>query len=332
MNNKIKTPADLMEAIFAFRQARIILTAFELDIFSMLGNNSKSSEEVSKLIRTDSKATDRLMNALVAIGLLKKENEKFHNTEISLKHLIKGKPGFMGGIAHSVNLWTTWSTLTDAVKSGSSVMSREPINERDGQWLDAFISAMHSRAKQSQAPGVAKLLDFKGVKKILDVGGGSGVFSFSMLSANPGIRATVFDLHNVIKLTKRYIEMEGFKEFVDTAEGDYLIDELGTGYDMVFLSAIIHSNSPDENKLLFKKCNKALNKNGQLVVVDYCMDDDRTSPSSGALFALNMLVGTKSGDTYTEDEVVSWMKEAGFSNFSRIDTDFDNTILISRKM
>jgi predicted O-methyltransferase YrrM len=331
MNKKISSPAELMNSIFAFREARIILTAFELEIFSVLGSNSKSSKEISGIIKTNERATDRLLNALVAIGLLIKENEKFSNTDFSLKHLVKYNPGFLGGITHSVHLWKSWSTLTDAVKTGTSVMNREPVNDRDNLWLEGFISAMHMRAKQSQAPGIAKLLNFKGVKKILDIGGGSGVFSFAMITLNPELKATIFDLPNVIKLTKLYIEKEGFKNKVGTVEGDYLKDELGTDYDLLFLSAIIHSNSHEENKLLFKKCFSALNKNGQLVIMDNIMDNERTSPYSGALFALNMLVGTQSGDTYTEVEVVGWMKEAGFSDFSRLDTEFDNTLITGIK-
>jgi len=331
MNDKITSTAELMETIFAFRQARIILTAFELDIFSKLGNENKSSSEIADNINLNHRATDRLMNALTALGLLKKENGKFSNTDLTLKHLVKGKPGYLGGIAHSVNLWQTWSTLTDAVKAGTSVYNKEPVNERDSKWLDAFISAMHMRAKQNQAPGIAKLLNFNGVKKVLDVGGGSGVFSFAMISQNPSLKAVVFDLPNVIPITKRYIENEGFKDKVETISGDYFKDKLGEGYDMIFLSAIIHSNSPDENILLIKKCASALNSNGQIVIMDNIMDDDRISPYNGVLFALNMLVGTDNGDTYTEAEVNSWMSKADIMDFKRIETEFENTLLIGKK-
>jgi hypothetical protein len=106
---------------------------------------------------------------------------------------------------------------------------------------------------------------------------------------------------------------------------------LGEGYDMIFLSAIIHSNSPDENILLIKKCASALNSNGQIVIMDNIMDDDRISPYNGVLFALNMLVGTDNGDTYTEVEINSWMRKADITDFERIETEFENTLLIGRK-
>ena len=142
------------------------------------------------------------------------------------------------------------------------------------------------------------------------------------------MKATVFDLPNVINLTKKYIEAEGFTGQVDTVTGDYLKDELGSSYDLVLLSAIIHSNSPEENKLLFEKCAKALNPGGQLVVLDHVMSEDRTEPLTGALFALNMLVGTPEGDTYTEAEIKSWMKEARLSNITRKSTDIGNDMMI----
>jgi hypothetical protein len=139
-------------------------------------------------------------------------------------------------------------------------------------------------------------------------------------------------LPNVIPLAQKYIAGEGFTSRVATATGDYLKDDLGNGYDLIFLSAVIHSNSPEENKLLFSKCYKALSKNGQLVVLDYVMNEDRTSPAMGAMFALNMLVGTKSGDTYSETEIKEWMKETGFSGFERKDTNYDSSLIIGRKI
>lgn len=236
----------------------------------------------------------------------------------------------MGGLGHTVNLWDTWSTMTEAVRKGTTVLMREPVNERQSQWLESFIAAMHMRGKE-QAKKVATAVDLTNVSKVLDVGGGSGILSFGFVNAKKGLKATVFDLPNVINLTKKYIEGEGFTGQVDTVTGDYLKDKLGSGYDLVLLSAIIHSNSPEENKLLFSKCVKALNPGGQVVVLDHVMSEDRTEPLTGALFALNMLVGTPEGDTYTEAEIKSWMKEAGLSDITRKSTDIGNDMMIGKK-
>jgi SAM-dependent methyltransferase len=149
--------------------------------------------------------------------------------------------------------------------------------------------------------------------------------------ARRGITAVVFDLPDVVPLTRGYIQAEGLSAEVETTAGDYLRDPIGTGYDLVFMSAVIHSNSPDENRLLFRKAAEALVPGGRLVVVDFLMEEDRSGPPQAALFALNMLVGTPAGDTYTESEVRSWMAEAGFRDMRRIDSATGTNLVIGTK-
>lgn len=327
-NRRNLSPSRILDTVFAFRHARVLLTAFELDVFTSLGDNEKTSAEIADVLRTNERATDRLMNALVAAGFLKKKNGRFANTPLSARFLVKGKPEYLAGLGHSVSLWKTWGTLTDAVRKGSTVGVRETASESRRIWLEAFIAAMHMRAVR-QAPVVIKLLDLKGVKCVLDVGGGSG--AFSMAFAGKGIRAVVFDLPNVTRLTHNYVEAEHLGNLITTTDGDYRFDSFGSGFDLVFLSAIIHSNSVETNKELFKKASDALNTNGQLVVVDFIMNEERTSPAAGAFFALNMLVGTQEGDTYTESEVRSWMEEAGFKSIWKRGTPFDTTLMVGKK-
>jgi cyclopropane fatty-acyl-phospholipid synthase-like methyltransferase len=165
----------------------------------------------------------------------------------------------------------------------------------------------------------------------LDVGGGSGAYSIAFVRRSERIRATVFDLPQVIPLTKKYIEREGLSDRVDTIAGDYTQDHLGKGYDLVFLSQVIHSNSFDENTELMAKAASALNPGGQVVIQDFIMSEDRVSPSMGAIFALNMLVATSAGDTYTESEVRRMMAQAGLSSVKRLDTDFNTALIIVKK-
>jgi predicted transcriptional regulator/precorrin-6B methylase 2 len=322
--------SKIMEIANNFRTCRVLLTAFELDIFTVLSDGKKTSKEIAEKIGADERAAGRLLNALTAMDLLKKKKNKFSNTKAADKYLVKGKPGYMGGLAHTAGLWKTWSTLTEAVKKGTSVMNRGEINERGDYWLEGFIAAMHMRGR-IQAKEIASLLNFKKVNKVLDVGGGSGAYSFAFVKAKKGLKSVIYDLPKVVPLTQKYIESEGLSSSVETMTGNYLTDDLGSGYDMMFLSAVIHSNSAEENKLLFKKCAAGLNEGGKLVVLDQVMNEDRTKPFGGALFALNMLVGTANGDTYTESEIKSWMKEAGFSGFKRKDTVSGTAMIIGTK-
>lgn len=324
------TPEKIFDIANAFSSSRVLLTAYELDIFSVLEGKKMKSSEVSAETGTEARATDRLMNALTGLGFLNKREGYFTNTESSSRFLVKGKSSYMEGLAHIVNLWDNWSTLTEAVTKGSCVKGRQPINERGNEWLDAFIAAMHARGFP-QGQKISKLLDFSSVKRVLDVGGGSGAYVFGFISENPGLKAVIYDLPNVIPITEEYIKKEGFENTVTTNTGNYLTDDIGKGFDMMFLSAVIHSNSPEDNLLLFKKCYDGLNNKGQLVVLDNIMDEDRIKPLWGAMFALNMLVGTEKGDTYTESEVSSWMESAGFRNISRKDTEFNTALIIGIK-
>ena len=322
------TREEIRGTAYAFQESRILLTAHELGLFTTLGNGRHTSAGIASLLGTDPRATDRLMNALCSMGLLTKENGRFSNSPAARECLVLGSPGYLGGLMHTVNLWDSWSTLTEAVRSGTGVALRGG-GGRGEQRLSAFIAAMHDRAAR-QAPVVAGQIDLSGVTRILDVGGGSGVYAMAFVRAKAGISATVFDLPDVLSLTKTYIEREGLSGKVTTVPGDYLKDGLGKDFDLVFLSAVIHSNSPSENAGLIQKCARALRPGGRVVVQDFIMDEERLTPSHGAIFALNMLVGTVSGDTYTEAEVSGWMTGAGLSGVSRQGTPFGTSQIAGR--
>ncbi len=305
-------PQEIRLQFASFQQSRILLTAFELEIFTILDKSVKTSQEISTVIKSDHRATDRLLNALCALGYLVKENDKFSNRDFSAEFLVKGKPGFMSGLYHLGNLWDSWSNMSNVIRTGKPAANPD-INEGGDKWLNAFIEAMHNRAHSQAGPSIAQI-DLSNVKKVLDVGGGSAAFSMAFVNAKNDIRATVFDLPNVVPITKQYIEAEGYAGKIDTCPGDYNSDDLPTGYDLVFLSAIIHANSFEDNEALIKKCAHALNSGGQLVIQDFIMDNDRTGPLPGAVFALNMITGTAGGDTYTEAEISEWMTKAGLVN------------------
>lgn len=307
-------PERIYQTAKGHQQSRILLTAFELDVFSRIESEGSTSEDVAEKIAADPRATDRLLNALCAMNFLEKRDHRFFNTEESAKFLVKSSPDYQGGLMHTANLFQTWGRLTDVVKTGKPA-PRPEMNDRGHAWIEPFIQAMHSRGF-IDGDKTASLIDLENVKTVLDVGGGSGAYSMGFVRAKEGLTATVFDLPNVVGLTRGYIEQEGFVGKIDTVAGDFKTDDFGSGYDLVFLSAIVHMNSMAENERLIAKCVNALNPGGQVVVQDFIMDEDRTTPTIGALFALNMLVGTKQGDTFTADEISGWMKRAGLTNIT----------------
>jgi 3-hydroxy-5-methyl-1-naphthoate 3-O-methyltransferase len=322
------SPKPIMDLATAFQRSRPLLTAFELGLFTALNAESRTSEETAAALGTAPRATDRLMNALVALDLLEKRDGRFRNAPLADAYLVQGRPGYLGGLGHTNNLWETWSRMTEVVRTGRPT-GLPDVNERGGDWLRPFIAAMHGRARQTAADVVAAL-DLDGVSRVLDVGGGSGAYAMAFARARRGISAVVFDLPNVIPLTRMYISQEGLAAEVTTSTGDYLTAPLGDHFDLVFMSAVIHSNAPDDNRLLFRKAAQALDPGGQLVVQDFLMNEARDGPLMAALFALNMLVGTPEGDTYTESEVRGWMAEAGFRSIVRRDTTAGTNLVIGR--
>jgi len=321
---------ELIDLASGYRQSRILLTGLELGVFTILDKGKKTSREAAKILKTDEKATDRLMNALCAMKILKKRNNFFSNSSSSSRYLVEGKPGFLANLFHINNLWENWSTLTKVIYKGGTV-SKEPERHRGKKSTSDFIGAMHFFAK-SRATKVVALINLKGVKNVLDVGGGSGAYSIEFVRRGKGINAVVFDLPSVIPLTNKYIENEGLGGRIKTVAGDFNINNLGEGFDLVLLSSIIHSNSPDENLRLIKKCYNALNQNGQIVIQDFIMNKDKTIPDFGVLFAINMLVNTEAGDTYTFGEVKAWLEESKFSKIKKKNAPADTTLIIGRKV
>ena len=330
LTNKTMNPNTIRELAASFQKSRILLTGFELDIFTNLDEKGTTNENLSGNLNLDEHACERLMNALVSLGFLIKKNDRFFNTPESFIYMSKKSPDYLGGLMHTNHLWYTWSNLTLVVKTGKSANPSE-INARGQEWLSSFISAMHDRAKKV-APQQVSAIDLSGINSVLDIGGGSGIYSMELLNKKPGIEATVFDVPNVIPITKKFIDKEGYSDRIKTHAGDYITDELPCGFDLVFLSAIIHSNSLDENQDLVKKSYNALNNNGKIIIQDWIMNNDRTQPVPGAIFAINMLVGTEAGDCFTENEVTRMLTLAGFKNISKVELESGLSQMIAQKI
>jgi SAM-dependent methyltransferase len=256
---------------------------------------------------------------LAALKLLNKNNENYSNSKESLMFLSKNSPAYMAGFMHSNHLWNTWSQLTDVIKNGEIAQDLE-INERGDEWLEAFINAMHDRGKKQASAQISKI-DLKNVESVIDVGGGSGCFCMAFLKRKPKLRTAIFDLPNVIPISKRIVESEGYSGKIEHFTGDYTKNELPYGFDLAFLSAVIHSNSFEINQDLVKKCYNSLYPNGKIVIQDWIMNDAKTEPIQGAIFSINMLVGVKGGDCYSESEVRNWLNNAGFSDITKIDVE-----------
>jgi len=309
------TYGELLERTRWFQESRVLLTAIELDIFSAVGRGARAAE-VAGRIGANPRATEMLLNALTALGALTKRRGVFRNTPVT-RRCLTGRPSQSERAAflHTVNLWSRWSTLTEAVRTGRWVWRGEQAAQ--GRWVETFIAAMHRSAK-ARAPEVVRAVGVKGLKRMLDVGGGSGAYSIAFAQAAPDLVAEVLDRSEVLPIARRHIAKAGLARRVTARTGDLRSDLFGEGYDLVLVSAICHMLSPSENLDLFRRIHGALAPGGAVVVQDFILKPDKTAPRAAALFALNMLVATEAGSSYSQPEYASWLKEAGFTKIRRI--------------
>jgi len=309
-------PDELMGMVRGFQESRILLTAVELDLFTAIAAGGTGAV-VAKRCRTDRRATELLLNALVALEVVRRVGDQYQNSPVATQFLVANAPDDARmALRHNLSLWATWSSLTEAVREGH-VALRAEMHERDDDWTVPFIAAMH-RGAAARAPSVVAAVGAGNVKRMLDVGGGSGAYAIAFAQSNPELTAVVLDLPTVLPITEGHIEEAGLSKRVTTLAGDLRQDDFGKSYDLIFLSSICHMLGPDGNRDLLARAARALAPGGRVVIQDFILEPDRTRPRQAVLFALNMLVGTEAGSTYTEAEYASWLKAAGLGAVRRI--------------
>lgn len=299
----------------AFRSSRVLLTANNYKIFDYL-TKPQPAKTISKKLNINLRATEILLDALAGLGLVKKQRDRYRNTGIASQFLVSGKPYYQGDIIrHADNLWKNWSGLDEVIKTGKP--------HRVSRDLESFILGMHNLASL-KVKDVINMIGFKGVKTALDLGGGPGTYSIEM--AKRGVNVTLFDFPETLEIAKRVIEKEKVKG-INFIGGDFVTDEIGKGYDLIFISQIFHAYSANDNLQLLRKCKKALNNSGRIVVQEFYISKDRTRPVQSALFSVNMLIGTEGGRCYSPDEIKSWLLKTGLKDIKEMHSD--DKVLVS---
>jgi ubiquinone/menaquinone biosynthesis C-methylase UbiE len=303
------SPERLQELFWSFREVRVALTAIELDVFAHLGDGS-TAQQLAERIHTNPRATEMLLNALVNLELLTKQNDRFFNTELSTLHLTgDGRMAIM----HQVGLWDRWSSLTDCVRAGKAVIP----HKRDEAGTEAFIAAMHRNASE-RAQDVVSAVEANKSRDLLDLGGGSGAYSIALAQANPQLHATILDHEPVLKIAARHIANAGVTDRVHTRVGDMLDFDLDATFDLVLLSQVLHMFTEAECSALLRRVHQALVPGGRVAIQEFILDPEKTSPRWAVLFSLNMLVGTAGGASYSAAELSHWLAEAGFKNVRHV--------------
>ncbi len=303
MQKTAKDDLNRLRQLASFTASRILLTANAFRIFDHLEESGKTPLQLSRKLSTDKRATELLLNSLAALSLLKKTKNTYKNAALASQYLVSGKPDYQGDIISHYNvLWDNWSGLNAVLKTGKPF--KKSFDHR------SFIMGMHNLSVP-RVSDVLRHINLRGVRRVLDLGGGPGTYSIAFARKN--IHVTLMDYPETLKIAKRLIIKAGVKNHIRLLPGDFCTDDLGNGYDLIFISHIFHAYSAKASVSILKKSCRALNKGGRVVVQEFLLHETRTSPLPGALFAINMLVNTMGGRTYTPKEIGSWLKQAGCS-------------------
>lgn len=296
----------------AYAESRILHAAVELNIFDTIGDKKMSAQEVSTRLNTDERATGLFLNAMVALNLLQKEDNLFSLTDLSRKYLISASSTcYTGMIRFESSMWGVWGELAKVVRTGSPVRTPD-MYQTDREETECFIMAMHHLVSaRGDAGYIADRLNIKGVRSILDIGSGPGTYPIAICKKNPHISVTIFDLPGTLDVTRKVLTKEGTGPQIRIVAGDYNKDPLPQGFDIIFLSNIIHGEDEETNRVLMKKIYPSLNPGGRVIIKDHILDESLTKPAPGAIFSIYMLLTTKGRD-YGYHEIRKWLEEAGF--------------------
>jgi predicted O-methyltransferase YrrM len=326
------TIEKIMDATSGYRGACVIFAAAELDIFSILDEAAATSKAVATKLGADERATTILLDALAAMELLTKADGRY-TVPRSVAELLTERSGanVLGMVRHQSNCAGWWVQLAQIVKSGKPAERQPSLRGAEADQA-AFIAAMHNFSGPVADQVVAELGPLR-FGHLLDIGGASGTWTIAFLRAAPEARATIFDLPEVIPMARKRIAGAGLGERVAFTEGDFYTDDLPGGADLAWLGAIAHQNSRQQNRQLFAKIYAALETGGTVVLRDVVMDQSRTRPEGGAMFAVNMLVATEGGGTYTFEEYRSDLEDAGFGDVVLLRQDeFMNSLIRATKL
>ena len=305
------TPDDIHALIRGFQGSAVLAAAAELEVFTPLAREPLTAVGLAGRLACDLRALTALLNALAALGLLVKEGDHYRlGAGVADVLTPDGKFTGLAMAQHQANCMRNWSQLARVVKTGLPAEKHPSVRGADGD-REAFIGAMDNISGPVADAVVRRVrpLDFR---TLLDVGGASGTWTLAFLRACPGADAVIFDLPPVIPLAKSRVEAAGMGGRVRFEAGDFETDPLPRDADLAWVSAIVHQNSRAQNRRLFAKVFAALVPGGRIAIRDMVMDDTGTRPVSGALFAINMLVATEGGGTFSLRELREDLEAAGF--------------------
>jgi len=315
-------PGELLEVSGYFWKTCTLHAAVKLDVFTCIGDGHLTSQEVSDRLSAARKGVERLLNALVAMELLAKVNDTYCNTPSGKELLSKDSPQFLGHIImHHHHLLESWSKLDQSVQSGQPVSERSSFGKE--QWRESFLMGMFNMA-MNMAPRLVPKIDISSRRHLLDLGGGPGTYAVHFCRHNPQLKATVFDLPTSRPFAESVIKQFELADRIAFKDGNYLKDQVEGSYDAAWLSHILHGEGADDCRRIIKKAVSVLEPGGIIIIHEFILNNSMDGPLFPALFSLNMLVGTDSGQAYSEQQIMDMLAEAGVTDIRRLPVQTPN--------
>jgi len=319
----------ILEMARAYQPAAVLVAAADLNLFEHLASGPKTAGELAAKMNCDIRGLRMLLDALAALELLGKNNDSYQNAPGVTEALAGHNATSLAMAQHQGSCMRRWAQLAVTVKTGRPPQRIPGVRGEAGD-QQSFIGAMHN-VSAPMADDVIRSIQPLSFQHLLDVGGGPGTWTMAFLKACPTGRATLFDLPEVIPLAQKRFETTEFRNRVQFVPGDFYTDALPAGADLIWISAIVHQNSREQNRALFAKAMQALAPGGRLAIRDIVMEENRVNPVAGALFAINMLTATEGGGTFTFEELRQDLAAAGFTQITLARQDSAmNSIIIAR--
>ncbi len=308
-------PGKLLELSGAYWQTFALHTGVKLDLFTAIEQGATTAAGAAASLGLDQRALAMLLDALSAMELLEKHGDTYGNSPMAATFLSRESPRYIGFmIQHHHHLVESWARLEESIRTGNAVQIESRFNDQEQR--ESFLMGMFDTA-MATAPTLVPFIDLSGKKHLLDLGGGPGTYAIHFCKTNPGLKATIFDLPTTRPFAEKTVARFDLGHAIRFEEGDFLEDALPGSYDVVWLSHILHGDSPMDYHGILQKAVSVLQPGGTIIIHDFILDNTKDGPLFPALFSLNMLIRTEKGQAYSEAEITAMLTKAGIKNIER---------------
>jgi ubiquinone/menaquinone biosynthesis C-methylase UbiE len=329
------TPERILQMAWGYAPPLILEAAIKNRVFDILDSGPLTAEQVSEQTGSSVRGLTMIMNVLVGLNFLAKNNENvYYLTPESSAFLVSTKPSFQGGILRhtSEQLIPQWLNLNEVVRTGKPSVA---VNEKStGASFfvelvkDIFPMSYKAASALGDAMGFSKCTE---PVSVLDVAAGSGVWGIALAQKSPNVSVSALDWPEVLEVTKQFTERFGLTSRFSYIPGDLMEAEFGTGYTIATLGHILHSEGEERSRKLLQMVYTVLKHGGTIAIAEFTPDEGRSSPLQPLIFAVNMLVNTDYGDTYTFAEVSSWLSDTGFTHIHQLPAPGPSPLILAEK-